>query len=183
MTSKTHHKVILREYLYQNPDDELWSSLKGSEWESVQKSWMNAGADQRWGSCVVHHIFGGGVGHRIHTWSNLVTVSAISHDFCHRHVRLGLAASVWVKIRKGEFDRETMRNECGRDVVAILTNWRDTDGLSEPYAGFVHYIERNADDPPSRPLPFTEQAVALGEGAPCEGEAEATDSERGGEGD
>lgn len=164
------------EYLWQNPEDELEAVLKGKEWDSIAKAWGGAT-----GSCVVHHIYSGAMGGKYDIWPLIITVDAVSHDFCHKYSKLGLIACVWAKlVRNKEFDRELVKKVTGRDLINIIVSWREMMYVEDPYyLGLIDDIESHADTPPSRPLPFTELEEPLGE----EGEGEQEAASGGSDGD
>lgn len=151
---------MLREYLWQNPEDELRSVLKGEDWDQIDRAWGSV--ESTW---VVHHIYRASVGSKYDVWPLVITVDAATHHFCHRHPKLGVVACVWVKlVRKQEFDREMVKEVTGRDLINIIQGWKMMKDVDDPhYLGLIDDIENHADTPPARPMPFTEFEDSLGE--------------------
>jgi len=144
--------------------------LKGSEWDKVEKAWG-------WstGSPVVHHIYRGGVSTKYDLWPLIITVDAVTHDFCHKHPKLGVIACIWLKlVQKQEFDRELVKRETGRDIISVIKSWELMKDVQDSYyIGLIDDIARHADTPPAKQMPFTEFEEPLGEEGEGEQEAEA----------
>ena len=167
---------MLTEYLWQNPEDELRAVLKGEEWSRIDKAWGGCA-----GSCVVHHIYRGGIGCKYDVWPMIITVDAATHAFCHKHPKLGVIACVSVKlVKKNEFDREMVKKVAGVDLINVIISWREMMDIQDSYyLELIDDIESHADTPPSRPLPFTELKESLGK----EGEGEQEAASGGSDGD
>jgi len=123
-------REAVHRYLEENPDDELESALSGEEWEKVKQSWLFSPG---YGSDVVHHIYRGSVGHKYDITSLMITVSALAHDFVHRHPKHGVIAALYVKHRKEEYDREYVKQVVGIDIVGLVDNWLSNGDVTHPY--------------------------------------------------
>lgn len=102
---------------------ELFHHLDGDGWDQIR----NAHGNPKWGrlSLQCHHIYGGP--RRWDVIPNIIAVSQPAHDYCHKFPNNGRIACLWVKCRKGEFDRELMRTVCGFDVIGRIDSYVITE--------------------------------------------------------
>lgn len=135
------NRIIRREYLLKNPGDELEGNLSGEAWEKIRFAWGYS--NPPWGSEVVHHIYNTALGSKNDIWSLLITVSPAAHDFCHKCPKHGVVACVWTKIVKDDFDRESIVEATGRDLINRIVLWRDTAEVVHPY--YVELIDKIED--------------------------------------
>lgn len=148
------NKEMRRDYLSDNPEDEVEPYLSGETWEKVRGAWGYIHAP--FGSEVVHHIWRGGTGYKADLWSLLITVSPASHDYVHKCPKHGVVACIYAKIKKGEFDSEEVKKALGRDLIAQTIIWREQEEVTHPYytdlinkIEELHGIVHDNDDAPS----------------------------------
>jgi len=122
-------REAVRAYLEANPSDELAEVARGDGWNSVQRGWLG---EPQWGSEVVHHIIRS-LGSKYDILSLMITVNAQTHEWAHKCPKYGVVGALYIKAKKGEFDREHVKDATGRDVIAIIEYWLDTGQLGDPY--------------------------------------------------
>jgi hypothetical protein len=126
-------RELLRRYLDENPEDELRPVAQGEGWVAVSKNWLGP---PKWGSEVVHHVIGC-LGGKYDILSLMVTVDAMTHEWVHLCPKHGVVASLYIKAKKGEFDREHVKEVTGRDVIAIIDYWVDSGQMLDTYYVFL----------------------------------------------
>ena len=126
------NKQMRVDYREANPADELQQNLKGEVWTKVRDAWGYYD-EPPYGSEVVHHIYNSGIAKKNDAWSLLITVGPASHEYVHKCPKHGVVACVWTKLEKDEFDREEVRESLGRDLINMLSVWRETGEVTHPY--------------------------------------------------
>lgn len=66
-----------------------------------------------------HHLVGGN-GRRWDLRTNLLAVCRPVHRWCHDHLQDSRVLGIWLKVRKGEFDRDEFRTASGKNVEGFL---------------------------------------------------------------
>ncbi len=127
----TIDKRMRVDYLRDNPADELEDSLYGETWDKVRKSW--GWSNRNWGSNVVHHMWRGGVGKKLDLWSLLITVSPAAHDYVHKCPKHGVVACLYTKMKKGEYNNEEVLKHVGRNLLGLVSLWKETEEVTHPY--------------------------------------------------
>jgi len=122
-------REAVRRYLEENPEDELRPVARGDGWRAVARNWLGP---PKWGSEVVHHIIRC-MGGKYDIPSLMVTVDAVTHEWVHKCPKHGVVGALCVKARKGEFDREHVKEVTGRDVIAVVDYWVDSGQILDPY--------------------------------------------------
>jgi len=51
----------------------------------------------------------------------------------HRCPKYGVVLAIWHKIKKGEFDRDEVREVTGRDWVSVINSWLVNGELGDPW--------------------------------------------------
>jgi len=129
-----------RDYLKDNPEDEVERHLYGETWRKLRAAWGYR--EPPYGSEVVHHIWRGGTGYKCDVWSLLITVSPATHDYMHKCPKHGVVACVYAKSLKGEFDNDEVKKATGRNLLGLLSIWRDNEEVAHPYyVDLIHEIE------------------------------------------
>ena len=128
---KQASKKIRFDYREANPDDELEDSLSGEVWSKVRDAWGYR--TPPYGSEVVHHIYNSALGAKNDCWSLLITVSPAAHEYVHKCPKHGVVACVWTKLGKKEFDRDEVKDSLGRDLINMLSVWRESGAVTHPY--------------------------------------------------
>ena len=122
-------REAVRAYLEANPSDELAEVARGDGWNAVQRGWMYP---PKGGTEVVHHIIRS-TGGKYDILSLMVTVDAMTHEWAHKCPKQGVVGALYVKAKKGEFDREHVKEVTGRDIIAVVDYWADSERLGDPY--------------------------------------------------
>jgi len=122
-------KAALRQYLEDNPEDELQDQIRGESWRHISSQWL---APPKWGSVVVHHIVVS-TGTKYDIPSLMVSVDAITHQWLHECPKYGVVLAIWHKVKKGEFDRDEVREVTGRDWVSVVNSWLVNGQLGDPW--------------------------------------------------
>ena len=125
------NKLMRHEYRQENPGDELENNLSGEVWRKVRDAWGYS--NPPYGSEVVHHIYNSAMSAKNDCWSLLITVSPAAHEYVHKCPKHGVVACVWTKLEKDEFDREDVKDSLGRDLINMLSVWRETGEVTHPY--------------------------------------------------
>lgn len=95
---------------------ELYHHCDGEDWDKVRAFHGHRNPD-----CLAlepHHLFGG-----CHRWdivTNIVAVCRPVHDWCHRNRQCATILAIWVKLEKGEFDRDLLRECMGKDPLGEI---------------------------------------------------------------
>lgn len=131
-------KIAVRDYLENHPEDELREQVRGEAWKLVREQWL---APPKWGSVVVHHIVRS-TGGKFDIPSLMISVDAMTHQWMHSCPKYGVVLAIWHKINSGEFDRQEVIDVTGRDLVGVISNWRENQELGDPwYAEIAKEIE------------------------------------------
>ena len=134
------NRIMRVDYRIENPADELEDNLSGEIWNKVRDAWGYS--NPPYGSEVVHHIYNSAMGAKNDCWSLLITVSPAAHEYVHKCPKHGVIACVWTKLEKDEFDREEVKDSLGRDLIGMLSVWRETGAVTHPYySELLHGIE------------------------------------------
>lgn len=112
------NRSLVQQYVFEEQLSgcELFHHIEGETWDKVRAAWNNPNPD-----CLYlepHHIFGGP--HRWDIVSNLVAISRPAHDWCHQERQSATILSIWVKMEKGEFDRDLLRSCMGKDPLGEI---------------------------------------------------------------
>lgn len=127
---KKRNKDLTDAYRMEHIACELGPHLEGPRWEKLKREWLGFFHiryldDFPLDSLQLHHINQG-----CHRWdlvSNILILSPAAHAWCHEEPLHGRIACLWVKIQKGEFDRDLMRECLGFDVIGRMDSWEVTE--------------------------------------------------------
>lgn len=95
---------------------EVSNHLQGEEWKHHKH--LNRNAPNQ-GSLEIHHIWGGAKS-RFDVVPNIILVNSICHRFLQSYHYTNVLVCTFVKVSKGEFDRELMRYVAGKDVIGVI---------------------------------------------------------------
>lgn len=125
------NRIMRIDYRLDNPADEIEEHLSGEVWNKVRDAWGYR--EPPYGSEVVHHIYNSAMGSKNDCWSLLITVGPAAHEYVHKCPKHGVVACVWAKLNKDEFDREEVKDSLGRDLINMISVWRESEGVTHPY--------------------------------------------------
>ena len=110
----TGRSELAQDYTRRNPKCELCRLLGGTAWLEFKAN------DRRLCGDEVHN-------HHIWTpsrWeegdANFITACPTAHEFVEKYSRFGRLICCWVKIEKGEFEREVVRRRWRRDPISAI---------------------------------------------------------------
>lgn len=109
---------LLKDYRKANTVCEVTPHLEGKEWEHHQ--WLSrAQAPKERDQLELHHIWAGHKS-RFDVVPNIIMISNLAHRFLQGNHDWNLLVCTFVKVQKGEFDREVMRYVAGKDVIGVI---------------------------------------------------------------
>lgn len=120
MKVKKKNRTLKQSYRLENPQCEIHEHLEGELWDSIRIDLGNRRVED-W-QPEIHHIWGG----HAHRWDivpNLIALSKPAHAYCHLMPQHGRIVCLWVKLWKGELDRELWRECMGFDPIGILDHF------------------------------------------------------------